>query len=246
MSWLGQTEAALLAAGGDSVASHRTAARLHGFDRVPRWRPEVATTSLDLPRHPGFVYHRTNLLEPIDRCLACGLPTTAPARTLLDLGGVTAYEVVEHAVEDAVIRKLVTHGQLFAVLERVGGRGRRGTAKLRAVLRAGLPDERVASILEHKLHQLIGTLPVEPPEIQFPFRCVDGRDVRFDFAWPARKVAVEPDGHRWHGTSQQLRKDLARRRSVQASGWSLYSYGWADATEQATLTRAELCRVLVA
>jgi hypothetical protein len=246
VTWMGQVERAVLAAGGDAVASHRTAARLHGFDRVPRHRPEVTTTALDLPRQSGVHVHRTTLLDAIDRTTVEGIRSTARPRTLLDLAGTMPFELVQHIVEDAVIRKFVTHPQLFSVLERVGGRGRPGSANLRAVLRSGLPDERVTTKLEHLLHVLIESLPVPAPVLQMPFTCVDGRNVRFDFAWPTGRIAVEPDGHRWHATSAQLRSDLARRRSIALSGWTLYSYGWADVVESVLRTRDELCRVLVA
>ncbi|MCU1374656.1 MAG: hypothetical protein JWO68_1942 [Actinomycetia bacterium] len=37
---------------------------------------------------------------------------------------------------------------------------------------------------------------------------------------------------------------MARRRSIQATGWDHYEYGWSDVTETPEDTRAELARLL--
>lgn len=190
-----------------------------------------------------MIVHRTTLLAAPDRCSVDGVPATTIPRTLLDLGAVLAYELVEHAAQDAIIRRLTTEGALAAVLERVGRRGRRGTASLRAVVRHAIPDARLATMLEHKLHELIRRAGFPPAELQHELVCNDGRRVFLDAAWPDRRLAIEGDGHRWHGTSKQLRNDLARSRSIQASGWSHYRYGWTDVTDGGGVTFTELCRL---
>jgi len=70
--------------------------------------------------------------------------------------------------------------------------------------------------------------------------CRDGRRVRLDIAEPHRKIAVEANGHRWHATPADARADRARRRSIQATGWDHYEYGWAEVTETPDLVRHEL------
>jgi hypothetical protein len=150
--------------------------------------------------------------------------------------------MVERTVGDAVVRNLVTHEQLFAVLERAGGRGRRGTAKLRAVVRHALPDEKLESELEWRLSKLFP--PGRGLVLQHRITCVDGREVRFDAAEPDRRIAIEANGHRWHATTERLRRDMERRRSIKASGWDLYEYGWSDVVETPALVRAELARLL--
>jgi hypothetical protein len=241
LTWKARLQAAVLAGGDGAVASHRSAARLHAFNDVPRWRPEVTTCATDLPRASGVQYHRTNLLDPLDFTVVDGIACTRIPRTLLDLGAVLPFELVHAAIEDAVIRRLVTKIQLVAVLERVGGRGRRGTASLRAALRSELPEQ-LESELERRLWALF---PRDHGLVaQHPMTCIDGRRVRLDAADPSRKIAIEADGHLWHATSKRLRETMARRRSIQASGWDHYPYGWSDVTESAAATRAELQRIL--
>ena len=241
LDWRGRLAAAVLAGGEGAAASHRSAGRLHPFAGVPRWRPEVTTCATDLPRAHGVHFHRTNLLHALDVTDVDGISCTTRARTLLDLGGVLPFELVHPVIEDAVIRKLVTKVELVVVLERVGGRGRRGTATLRASLQSDLPDN-LESELERRLVALL------PPRhglvVQHELTCTDGRRVRLDTADPDRRIAIEANGHRWHGTSKQLRNDMARRRSIQASGWDHYEYGWSDVTETPMAVRAELAAIL--
>lgn len=237
--------AAVWACGTAAVASHRSAAELHDLREVPRWRPEVTVLGPRLPRHPEITRHRTDLLEAVDRTTVQRIPVTTIPRTLLDLGAVVSYESVERAAQDAVIRNLVSAVDLICVLERVGGRGRRGTAALRAVVRASLPPKGIASQLELSLLRLIEACPIPPPVLQHEV-VIDGKVYRLDAAWPPHMVAAEADGHRWHATRQEFERDLARSRALTAAGWRHLRYGWADVHQRPGAVRAELTAVLSA
>lgn len=248
LDWRVRLTAAVLAAGEGAVGSHRSAGRLHRLDDVPRWRPEITVPTLDLPIVGGAHVHRTNLLDPLDVTEVDGIPCTALPRTLLDLGGVLPYELVEHIVQVAMIRKQIAPPALLGVLERVGGRGRRGTASLRAIIRHALPDDRIESLLEHLLHELLlevcRELGIEAPEVQFELVCADGRKVRLDFAWPRRRHAIEADGLRWHGTRRQRERDAARTASIEATAWRRDGLGWTAVHDRPAATKHELRRLL--
>ena len=241
-SWRTRLMAAVLASGDGAVASHRSAARLRDFRDIPRWRPEVTILDTTPRSNSGVIVHRTDLLDVLDVDVVDGIPCTSGPRTLLDLGAVVPFGIVQCAVQDAVIRDLVTHAQLFAVLDRVGKRGRRGTAKLRRVVRHALPDEKLESELERRL------LALFPPNhgflLQYELTCVDGRRVRLDAARPDLKLAVEGNGHRWHSTAKDTRRDLERRRSIKASGWDLWEYGWSDVVETPMLVTAQIAALI--
>ncbi|MCU1485696.1 MAG: hypothetical protein JWN67_2442 [Actinomycetia bacterium] len=232
--------AAVLACGPTAVLSHRSAAVLHGFEGIRRVRPELTVVGTRLPLLDDVTLHRTDTLDPIDRSQVGVLPVTSKARTLLDLGAVVPFELVYEAVHAACVEKLVTHQELLSVLDRVGKRGRRGTASLRAILREALPDERLASMLERDLLALIRRAGVPEPELQHRLVCADGRVVVLDFAWPALKFAIEADGHRWHATPKKLEADNARRRSIRATGWTLDAYGFGDVHARASKVLAEI------
>ena len=217
---------------------------LHGFDGIRRVRPELTVCGTTMPKLSDATIHRTDTLDWVDRCVVNGIPTTSRARTLLDLGAVVPYELVEHAVQVAIIERLVTLQDLLAVLDRLGKPGRRGTAPLRAVIRAAIPDERLASMLEHALYELIKRAGVPLPVLQYRLVCADGRVVVLDFAWPELCLAIEADGHRWHATRKQLESDLARRRSIVGTGWTHHAYGWGDVHDRPTLVVPEITRSL--
>src|ERR687893_920555 len=126
--------AAVWAAGSVAVASHRTAAWLWEMRDVPRWRPEGTVAGRSRRSPTRVTVHRTDRLDPMDVTACEGIPVTTVPRTLLDLGAVTDPPVVRQATQDAVIRNLVAPEDLLCVLERVGRRGRRGTAPPRAAV----------------------------------------------------------------------------------------------------------------
>jgi hypothetical protein len=186
--------------------------------------------------------HRTDRLEPIDVTTCGGIPVTTVARTLLDLGGVTDVPVVRQATQDAVIRRLVEPEDLLCVLERVGRRGRRGTAALRSAVETSALDARLESRLEQELFELLLRCSVPPPVLQYELRCVDGRRLRLDFAWPDAGIAVEADGRRWHATTDDFERDRVRGNSITSSGWSLYRFGWSDVRDRRAGTVASIHR----
>jgi hypothetical protein len=209
---------------------------------VARWRPEVTVPGQTRKPVSRVTVHRTDRLDPMDVVAVHGVPVTTAARTLLDLGGVVDHPVVRQATQDAVVRNLVQPEDLLCVLERVGRRGRRGTAALRAAVETSFLDGRLESRLEQELFELLLRCEVPPPVPQYELRCVDGRRVRLDFAWPDAGVAVEADGRRWHATTADFERDRARANSITASGWSLYRFGWADVRQRRAGTVASIYR----
>lgn len=236
--------AAVLAAGEGAVGSHRSAAVLHGFEGVRRYRPEILVPGTRMPRLEGVTVHRTSHLPAADVTTVGGLPVTAKGRTILGLGAVLPYDVVEEVVHTALIAKRVGVGELVACLERAGRRGRDGTAALRAIVTGELPDERLQSILERDLHRLLVRSGVLPPVLQHRLVLDDGSEVVLDFAWPHLRIAVEADGHRWHATRKQLERDLARSRAIQRLGWAHHRYGWDDVHGRPLPTIAEFQHLL--
>lgn len=234
--------AGVWAAGRMAVASHRSAAWLWELRDVPRWRPEVTVPGRTRKPVSRVSVHRTDRLEPQDVTRRDGIPVTTVPRTLLDLGAVTDLQVVRQATQDAVIRNLVQPEDLLCVLERVGRRGRRGTAALRDVVATSFLDERLESRLAQELFEIILRCEVPPPVLQHEVRCVDGRLAELDFAWPDQRVAVEADGRLWHATTADFERDRARGNSITASGWALYRFGWADVRERRAGTVASIHR----
>jgi hypothetical protein len=239
-SWKTRLHGAVLASGEGALASHRSAARLHGLRDVPLYRPEVTVVGTMKPRHDALHVHRAKTIDPLDRAVVDSIPVTGSALTLLNLGAVLPFEVVALATQDAIIRNVVSTLDLVCVLERAGGRGKPGTAALRAIVDSALPSDVLESRLEADFERLIKTMAVPAPQWQYSFTCDDGLDVRFDAAWPDIKVAAEVDGRLWHSTKKDFEADMARRRSIMLSGWALYSFGYTDVRQRPHVVRSTL------
>jgi hypothetical protein len=234
--------AAVYAGGPGALLSRRAAAVHHGVDGIRRVRPDVTVLHGRLPVLAGVDWHRARTLGPPDRVVRGGIPVTSVARTLLDLCGIPwlTYETVEHAAQHAVITGKVTVEELFAVLDRVGGKGFEGTVRFRSVLQGGLPDATIQSMLELLLDRIVAGAAIPPGIRQYELVCTDGRRVVLDRAWPDLGVAIEADGLRWHATAAQVRAGRARSRSIQRSGYLHHSYGWTECHDTPLETRAEI------
>lgn len=233
-------QAAVLACGEDAFLSHRAGAAWVGFPTIRRFKPEVTTPHLDLPRIPGIDIHRTRRFHARDIEVVKGLRVSSPGRTALDLCAVLPYAAAEAAITEAVVCKVLGIPQLLAAIERAGGRGVSGTVACRAIAAGTLDLEGIESLLELALARIIDDAAVPRPVRQHELVCDDGRRVVLDNAWPDVKVAAEGDGMRWHATPARLRQTRARSRSIQGSGWVHLVYGWDDAHDAPLATRREI------
>lgn len=222
--------AACIWAGPGAAGSHRAAAALWGLldDQAA---PVEITTPRRL-RHSGVVVHRVPLgARHVTRIGT--IPVTRPARTLLDLGAVASVRTVEHALDDALVRGLVTIRGLQRMLRSEGGPGRGGAGVLRQLV--CVRDPLLAppeSVLESRIARLLRRSDLPQPVPQFQVR-VGGRLVaRIDFAWPEAMVAVEADGYRHHGTRTAWRRDLKRRNALTTLGWYVIHVPWHEVSER--------------
>lgn len=59
------------------------------------------------------------------------------------------------------------------------------------------------------------------------YRFKDGRKWRFDWAWPAERVAVEVEGNAWHvrgGGRHMQDSDLEKYNTAAALGWRVFRF----------------------
>jgi hypothetical protein len=172
-----------------AVVSHGTAGRLHGL-RLPRSDDVHRLTDPDRWR-TGRGYRMSRATLPATEVTRLGpFPATTAARTLVDSARELAEVDAVAALDDALLRGLVTRGQLRAVL--AGAPTHRGTpAARRAVDRA---DGRSESWLETawRLRHLAAGLPA--PQLQVEI-WIGGRLVKVVDGWlPEHALAFECDG----------------------------------------------------
>ena len=217
-TWHTDVLAAVLAAGPDALATHRTASRLWRLEGVGGRVIEVTVPHDGRPGPSGVLVHRTR--RPLPGADTDGIPITSPERTLLDLAAFVPRAVLEKAYMSALHQKHTTPDLVAAYVEDFGGRGVRGTRKLKQVV--PLADEGItASGSEVELRQIIRTCPIPAPALQLRVALPIGGNAYPDFSWPDRMKIVEVDGYDAHSTPEQLHDDLIRQNALMDLGWEI-------------------------
>jgi very-short-patch-repair endonuclease len=205
--------AALMALGPDAVASHRTAAWLHGL-LSERSAPIDVIVPVGSRRRAAAVHAHESELPPYQRTSLDGLPVTNPARTIVDLAAVLPAKWIERILNEAVMRHLCRYEDVAGTL----APGRPGAAALRPILAACLGD----TPLEAHWHRLLTEAGLPPPKRQFQV-VIGGQVYVLDYAWPASRVALEANGFDAHRTRAGFDRDHDKALALQSIGWTLYS-----------------------
>ncbi len=222
-SWHRRLTAALLVCGPEALASHRAAARLWELAGAENEIVEVLIRNGRRPRRLPALVHETDDESLADRRNVENIPVTPIERTLLDYAGVIKPELAEVAFHDALNRGRTSLPRLAQALDRLGRRGRPGTARLRTLLadRLGLGST-LESPLETRFLQLLRANGVREPVPQYEILDAAGQFVaRVDFAYPERRLAIELDGYAHHAPRQQWERDLARQNAIFGAQWRL-------------------------
>ena len=219
-----QVMTAVLAAGPGAVASHLCAARLLGIGFA------FAAPELSIPRgrtfRPGhFRVHQSTDLDRSTPQLVRGIPTTDPARTLLDLGRYIGPGPLRRAIEQARRDDLVTWASLIECLAAHARRGRHGIRRLRQVISA---DMDLAEVTDTD-SELIALSLLRERGIQptLHHRVFSDREMiaEIDLAFPDRLVALEIDGT-VHLDPAVRRNDDARDHALRRRGWTVRRIWW--------------------
>jgi len=211
---LGHVIAAVLACGPDAVASHSAAAALWGVrDALPSVIDVTAPRTLAGRR--GIRVHRADL-PPDERTTEAGIPTTTPARTLLDLAATSDRHELARALERAEAQRLSDGIPLRALLDR--HRGNRGVARLKAALQDGAATPRLTrSELERRFLTFLEESGLPLPQTNVWLQAGDDW-IQVDCLWPDRRLVVELDGRAHHHTAAAFERDRRRDRDLVAAG----------------------------
>jgi len=238
----GRYMAAVLACGPRALLSHRKAADLWGV--LPTAGAQIDVTC---PPRTGrgrarIAVHRASNLAPADVTTVDGIPCTSLARTLVDLAGVVRPDSLERACEQAEILGLFDLRAVKEVLRR--SRGRRGVARLRAVIADGRDAPAFTrSELERRFLALCRRLGLPTPAanvwIELPD---DGLEV--DFLWEDQRVVVETDGRRFHGSPWALRRDRLRERKLASAGYRVERFSWTEVVDEPEFVRERLSALM--
>lgn len=223
-TWRRQLKAAELRFVGGAI-SGRAAAVLHGLGEIPPGSIEVT-----VPRTSGRAGSRLASVRRRD-----GLPTTtvdgirvvtAPW-ALADLAGQAPPAVLERAMDDALVRRLVLPSELLLLREELVARRARGATAFGALVEERANDHvPPTNQLEAALYRLLDRPEFPPYERQarFPWRA--DAPQRVDAYVPHWRRIVEADGRVWHARYTDFERDKRRDHEAQRHGVEVTRFTW--------------------
>jgi very-short-patch-repair endonuclease len=229
---------AVLAVAPNAVLSHRSAACLWQLLPYPA-RPDsvdVTVWGRNAGRKPGIRIHRVSALAPGETRTCKRIPTTTPARTLIDLACQVSARELEQAVAQAQTRGLTSHRDLLALLDRHPGR--RGTAALRALLNGGAAVL-TRSEAEERFLALVRKAQLPAPDVNVGLA---GYEV--DFLWREERLIVEVDGFAFHSSRAAFERDRLRDAELQAQGFRIIRVTWRQIVDHPEAMLVRIARTL--
>lgn len=216
-----------------AVASHESAARLHGMDGLDPRRVSVTVPVRRTNRFRGVVVHQSTDLSKDDTVAIRGIPSTDIERTIIDLAAVVGEKRLSQLVDQAQRRRLCTYETISIRLEKTARKGKPGVVRLRRTLAVRLgSDHRSESALETELLSLLAAANLQPPHTQFKPPWLRRLNGRVDVAYPDERVVVEGDSLQWHGSPEAFQMDRRRDNLAQLAGWIILRFTWDDITKR--------------
>ncbi len=213
----------------DAMASHRSAAALHGIDGYDLDRVEVVVAKGRVRRIPGARLHHSTQMDLARRKYRDEIPCTGLRRTVLDLASVVDRTRLDRTI-DAVLRdRLLRRSDLYSVLAIHSCRGRTGCGPFRAALEALGADPVPLSEWSRMVAELLLSFGLDYPALEYRVLGQDGALVaQVDLAYPSVRLAIELDSVRWHFNRVSFAEDPRRRNAMFLAGWNVLTFTWDD------------------
>lgn len=232
----GRWMAAVLAAGEGALLSHRSAGRLWRLIPPAAERMDVTCPPGRVIRRKGIVSHEAGVADD-ERTVVDGIPVTSPFRTIFDLAAVLDLRALERVLHEAEVRGLRDRVSLPMLLERYPGR--RGTRRLREVLRAKRPVGITRNEFEEAFVALVDAHGLPRPRMNADL-ALRGRFFEIDALWEAQRVALELDSRAVHATPRNFESDRQRDRILIAEGWRTMRITWRQLQDEPEAIAADL------
>jgi Transcriptional regulator, AbiEi antitoxin/AbiEi antitoxin C-terminal domain len=227
-TWEARAFSAVLSAGPEAVASHRTAAHLWGL----RGFPPPGRIEITVPRHrrthdrAGVTVHESLAFNLVEATRRRGVRVTGPSRTFIDLAPVVGDELdLRRALDEIRRLRLAPWTDLWRALLLHARRGRPGIVRAREVLvrRYGgsVPETEFARLFMALLDDAGLPEPVAEHWVHGY-----GWRYRLDLAYPARLVGIELDGKDGHLNEVAFEVDAVRDNRLLLAGWTVLHYTW--------------------
>ncbi len=214
------------------VASHESAAYLHGIDLLlPAGRRVPLVTLTRRAKDPSRALVHGALVRaatlPDDHVTtAFGVPVTTVARTVMDIARTSGFIEGVVAADSALRSHVVVKVEFAIILEECGQWP--GVVRARQVL--GFADGRAESALESVARVRFAEFGVRPPDLQVNIRGKEGFIGRADFCWHPYRTIAEADGAMKYDDQgrERARAQLARDEKFHDEGWGTVHFTWRE------------------
>jgi very-short-patch-repair endonuclease len=216
--------AGLLDLGPQAVVSGRAAAALHQFDGFPEGPADFTVPRSGRSRRSIWTVHTALRIDRIDTATIDEIRCTSASRTILDLARSATKAELARAIDSAVRDGSSSPTFLLRRLSERRGPGHWGVPLIDELL----VDAGGHSVLERAFLTLVRRAGLPRPTCQRIPR-LDGRRIgRVDFCFEPQLVIVEVAGRRGHSTDPERAKDAQRRNELQAAGYRVLEFTYAD------------------
>jgi very-short-patch-repair endonuclease len=222
--------AAVLAAGPGAALSHRDAAALLGL--LPpgsHRRTEVTTTRRFASTERIRVYGPRSLAAE-DVTTRDGIPTTAIARTLVDLASVLTADRLAKALGEADRLRLLDVPTVERTLARTSGRHGPGHSTMREALRQ--LEAHGPTLTHSELEDRFLSLVVRTHGLPRPSMNAYVAGFKVDALWPIERLVVELDGWAFHHHRAAFQGDRTRDARLATAGYAVLRFTYADVMER--------------
>jgi hypothetical protein len=222
-----QTAVALAVAKPGAVASHKSAAIIHGLDLLGRQPP--GTTVTHRPgigsgtRRPGVRVH-VAALPSGHITVRSGVRITSVARTVVDLARTSSFRAGVVVADSALRGKQVSKDELRAVVA--------DCARWPGIRQANLVVEFSDGLSESALESISRVAfrdhGIPAPELQVPVGGENGVVGRADFLWRRYGTIGEADGAIKYADTGRAISQLRRDAALRAAGFEVVHFTWQE------------------
>jgi predicted transcriptional regulator of viral defense system len=215
----------------DWVASHHSAAIMHGLDLLGRRHPEKIVTVTTGNRGSGNRSTYANVrvhvakIPPGHVTRKFGVPCTSVARTVVDLARSSPFIQGVVVADSALHAGLTTRRRLDEVLTQCARWP--GIRDARRVVE--FSDRRSESVLESAARVIFHEHGLAPPDLQAWVGSQDDPRIgRVDFLWAEHRTIAEADGKAKYKDQELAVRQLRRDSRLRDAGFEVVHFTWAE------------------
>jgi hypothetical protein len=237
-TFLSRAMAAVLSSKAPALVSHRSAAYLHGLERID----EPVSVEITVPRHRrprarmGIRVHESLAFDLAEPAVRHGIPVTGVARTILDIAPMFHKPI--RLLDDALRQQIVTWDELWACYLAHNATGRK-VVPFRQILFERDGNTPPGGEFARRMADMLTSAGLPMPVFEHRV-VVAGHEYYLDLAWPNRMVAVECNDAGSHNTPKAFRRDPMKRNRCENAGWLYLEFTWWDMIHESAEVLAQV------